>query len=55
MPAGDFKSTAMEDLCRVRASAVGEVPGRSMRSTEAPASASRRPAKGPIAMVQCLR
>lgn len=47
IPAGDFKSTAMEVLWRVRASGVAEVPGRSMRRTDAPASASRRPAKGP--------
>lgn len=34
-------------LRRVRASAVGLVPGRSMRRTEAPASARMRPANGP--------
>lgn len=50
MPAGDFRSMAMEVLWRVRASAVGEVPGRSMRRTWAPASARRRPAKGPVGM-----
>jgi hypothetical protein len=41
----------MEDLCRVRRSLVGggfgEVVARSMRRTEAPLSARRRPAKGP--------
>lgn len=50
-PAGDFKSTAMEDLCRVSRSPVGGgvLPGtaRSMRKTLAPASERSRPAKGP--------
>lgn len=49
-------STAMEALCRVRRSEVGgggvEVwaPGtaRSIRKTEAPQSASKRPANGPV-------
>jgi len=51
MPEGDFRSTAIEDLCRVRRSAVGarlgEVVLRSTRRTDAPLSARRRPAKGP--------
>jgi hypothetical protein len=51
IPAGDFKSTAMEALWRVRRSLVGggleEVVARSIRRTEAPLSARRRPAKGP--------
>ena len=51
VPDGDFRSTAMEDLCRVRRSAVGgglgKVVLRSTRRTEAPLSARRRPAKGP--------
>jgi hypothetical protein len=53
-----LRSTAIEDLCRVRRSVVGggsledddcERLGiaRSMRRTEAPLSARRRPAKGP--------
>lgn len=58
-PDGDFRSTAMEDLCRVRRSPVGggrlDALGvcvkfgieRSIRRTEAPLSARRRPAKGP--------
>lgn len=52
MPEGDFRSTATEALCRVRRSAVGggalPAEARSMRRTEAPLSARRRPAKGPI-------
>lgn len=56
MPAADLMSTAMEDLCRVRRSEVGAggmgewAPGtaRSMRRTEAPQSASKRPANGPV-------
>lgn len=52
MPAGDFRSTAIEDLCRVRRSLVGGGFGlvvlRSIRRTEAPLSARRRPAKGPV-------
>lgn len=59
IPEGDFRSTAMEDLCRVRRSFVGGGGfegacvwvtlgiARSIRKTEAPLSASRRPAKGP--------
>ena len=51
IPAGDFRSTATEALCRVRRSPVGggALPGeaRSMRRTEAPLSAKRRPANGP--------
>lgn len=58
IPDGALRSTAIEDLCRVRRSVVGggsseddvcERLGiaRSMRRTEAPLSASRRPAKGP--------
>lgn len=53
-PDGDFRSTAIEDLCRVRRSLVGggdecERLGfaRSMRRTEAPLSARSKPAKGP--------
>lgn len=50
-PRGDFKSMGMEALCRVRRSEVGVGLGdgeeRSMRRTSAPASARRRPAKGP--------
>jgi hypothetical protein len=52
IPEGDFRSTATEALCRVRRSAVGggalPAEARSMRRTEAPLSARRRPAKGPI-------
>jgi len=51
MPEGDFRSTATDALCRVRRSVVGggfgEELARSMRRTEAPLSARRRPAKGP--------
>jgi len=51
IPEGDFKSTAMEDLWRVSRSVVGggsgAVEARSIRRTEAPLSARRRPAKGP--------
>lgn len=51
MPEGDFKSTAIEALCRVSRSDVGaglgEAVARSMRRTEAPLSARRRPANGP--------
>jgi hypothetical protein len=51
MPEGDFRSTAIEALCRVSRSAVGgglgEAEERSIRRTEAPLSARRRPAKGP--------
>ena len=47
----DFRSTAMEDLWRVRRSLVGggfgDVVARSIRRTVAPLSARRRPAKGP--------
>lgn len=51
-PEGDLRSMGMEALCRVKRSGVGrgaEVPGvaRSMRRTEAPASARSIPAKGP--------
>lgn len=61
IPWGDFRSTAMEDLCRVRRSLVGGGGleegdcgwvwfgmARSIRRTEAPLSARRRPAKGPV-------
>ena len=59
-PEGDFRSTAMEALCRVKRSLVGgglgEGEARSMRRTEAPLSARRRPAKGPIDLsVNCFR
>jgi hypothetical protein len=55
MPVGLLISTAIEDLWRVSRSEVGGggllvwAPGmaRSMRRTEAPQSASRRPANGP--------
>ena len=55
MPALDLMSTAIEDLWRVRRSEVGgggllvcaPSTARSMRRTEAPQSASRRPANGP--------
>lgn len=59
-PEGDFRSMLMEDLYRVKRSVVGGGVGeedgeecvmlgmdRSTRNTEAPASARRRPAKGP--------
>jgi hypothetical protein len=52
IPAGDFRSTAMEALLRVSRSEVGAGFGeevvRSMRRTEAPLSARRRPANGPV-------
>lgn len=55
IPGGDFRSTAMEDLCRVRRSFVGVRERReegetvrSRRRTEAPLSARRRPANGPM-------
>jgi hypothetical protein len=56
MPDGLLMSMVIEDLCRVKRSEVGgggvEVwdPGtaRSMRRTEAPQSASSRPANGPV-------
>ena len=56
MPAALLMSTAMDDLCRVRRSDVGGggllvwAPGtaRSIRRTEAPQSASKRPANGPV-------
>ena len=52
MPEGDFKSTPIEALWRVRRSEVGvgfgEGEARSMRKTEAPLSARRRPANGPV-------
>ena len=59
MPAADFRSTAMDDFHLVKRSEVGGgrfagdwewvLPGiaRSIRKTEAPLSARRRPAKGP--------
>jgi hypothetical protein len=57
-PEGDLRSTAIEDLCLVRRSFVGGGSledeecvrlgtARSIRMTEAPLSARRRPAKGP--------
>lgn len=58
-PEGDFRSTAIEDLCLVRRSEVGGGSleedalwvrfgiDRSIRKTDAPLSASRRPANGP--------
>lgn len=57
MPERDFRSTAMEDLCRVRISSAGGENlleliecvklgiERSICRTEAPLSARRRPAK----------
>jgi hypothetical protein len=59
IPEEDLRSTAIDDLCRVRRSLVGggrlkdeecERLGtaRSIRRTEAPLSARRRPAKGPV-------
>ena len=64
MPEVDFRSTAMEDLCRVRRSPVtgGSLLefecvmfgiALSRRRTEAPLSASSRPAKGP-GTVSCV-
>jgi hypothetical protein len=54
IPEGDFRSTVMEALCRVSRSEVGagfgEGEARSMRRTEAPLSARRRPAKGPVSL-----
>lgn len=59
-PEGDFRSTAIEDLCRARRSDVGGGSldedtlwvrfgiDRSIRKTDAPLSASRRPANGPV-------
>ena len=59
-PLGDFRSTAMDDLCLVRRSFVGggrseelvewvrSGTARSIRRTEAPLSARRRPANGPV-------
>lgn len=67
VPEGDFRSTAMEDLCRVRRSFVGggsleaEVEWvkfgieRSIRRTEAPLSARRSPANGPEGCVRGAR
>jgi hypothetical protein len=64
IPEAAFRSTAMDDLCRVRKSPVGgglvelewERPGiaRSIRITEAPLSARRSPAKGPGHLLEIL-
>ena len=65
IPEADLRSTAIEDLCRVRRSLVGGgsseedecvrlVIARSIRRTEAPLSARRRPAKGPMEELSCI-
>jgi hypothetical protein len=45
--AGDLRSSAMEDLLVVRRSEEAVAEGRSMRRTEAPYVARRRPQNGP--------
>ena len=47
LEAWDLRSRAMEALSVVRRSEDGVVEGRSMRRTEAPLLARRRPQKGP--------
>lgn len=52
IPLGDLRSMAIEALCLVRRSAVGTGLGfgeaRSILRTDAPLSARRRPANGPV-------
>ena len=67
MPLGDLRFTAIEDLCLVRRSFIGGGgfeasvewvrfgTARSIRRTEAPLSARRRPANGPVMYASVYR